>query len=139
MTGIKKIADFYIFMQIIFKSIRNMIFIRLSKKYTNGFCLNGNRCTVIFLSYLGVVRSSIYIHKFLRILTSGAKSGARSSRDAESAARMANRFLKKRATFPSRIMMIKFSEIYVNVCRQLQVNFATSKRKKIQINAKKIL
>lgn len=81
----------------------------------------------------------IYIHKFLRILTSGAKSGARSSRDAESAARMANRFLKKRATFPSRIMMIKFSEIYVNVCRQLQVNFATSKRKKIQINAKKIL
>lgn len=74
---------------------------------------------------------SIYIHKFLRILTSGAKSGARSSRDAESGARMANRFLKKRTTFPSRIMMIKFSEIYVNVCRQLQVNFATSKREKI--------
>lgn len=46
---------------------------------------------------------------------------------------------KKETTFPSRIMMIKFSEIYVNVRRQLQVNFATSKRKKIQINAKKIL
>lgn len=39
-----------------------MIFIRLSKKYTNGFYLNGNRCTVIFLSYLGVVRSSLYIY-----------------------------------------------------------------------------
>lgn len=60
---------------------------------------------------------SIYIHKFLRILTSGAKSGARSSRDAESGARMANRFLKKKGN-------ISFAhyddQIQRNLCKCMQ-------------------
>ena len=91
----------YILMQTIGKHSK---YIRIPfiyrEKCTNGFWLNGNRCTVAFLSSAGVEKQSIYVHIsfYIHILTSGAKSGARSSNGVESGVRMAGRFLEKKAS-----------------------------------------
>lgn len=53
----------------------------------------------LFFSRLPESYECLYIDKFLRVLTSGAKSGVSSRRDAESGASMVGRFLKEEKRF----------------------------------------